>query len=54
VQPLSGSKGKRITNFASNDIASFHWSPDGKSLVMVRSSSTSDVILLRDSSGQPK
>jgi len=49
VQPLDGSKGRKLTNFTdSESIQDFRWSPDGKSLAMVRFSSVSDVILLRD------
>jgi eukaryotic-like serine/threonine-protein kinase len=49
MQPVDGSKGQKLTNF--NDferIQDFRWSPDGKSLAMLRYSSVSDVILLRD------
>ncbi len=49
VQPLDGSKGRKLTQF--NDpqkIQDFRWSPDGKALALLRFSSVSDVILLRD------
>ncbi len=49
VEPLDGSKGRQITNFTSEHITNFHWSPDGKSLALLRTETTSDVILLRAS-----
>jgi serine/threonine protein kinase len=48
VQPLDGSKGRQITDFSSQGITNFRWSPDGKRLAAARSQSTSDVILLRE------
>jgi Tol biopolymer transport system component len=54
AQPLDGSKGKLLTNFTSAAIAEFSWSPNGKSLVVARLDSTSDVILLRDASAVPQ
>jgi len=47
-QPLDGSKGRQITNFPSEHIGYFTWSPDGKRLLVARSESTSDVVLLHD------
>jgi Tol biopolymer transport system component len=49
VQPLDGSVGHRITDFTSEQIASFHWSPDGKKLGILRGHSDSDVVLLQES-----
>jgi Tol biopolymer transport system component len=49
AQPLDGSPGRQITNFSSDKISEFHWSPDGKSLGVMRSHSESDVVLLRES-----
>ena len=49
AQPLDGSRGHQITNFASDHISEFHWSPDGKSLGVMRSHSESDVVLLQES-----
>ncbi len=49
MQPLDGSKGRKLTQL--NDpqkIQDFRWSPDGKALALLRFSSVSDVILLRD------
>jgi eukaryotic-like serine/threonine-protein kinase len=48
IQPLDGSARKQITNFTSEQITSFHWSPDGKSLGVLRSHSESDVVLLQE------
>jgi eukaryotic-like serine/threonine-protein kinase len=49
IQPLDGSPGRQITNFTSEQIASFHWSPDGKTLGVLRTQSESDVVLLQES-----
>jgi eukaryotic-like serine/threonine-protein kinase len=49
VQPLDGSAGHQITHFASEQIDSFHWSPDGKTLALLRGHSESDVVLLQES-----
>ena len=49
MQPLDGSKGRRLTNLKDTEkIQDFRWSPDGKGMAMLRFSSVSDVILLRD------
>jgi len=48
VQPLDGSAGKQITHFTAEQIDSFYWSPDGKSLALLRGHSESDVILLQE------
>ena len=48
VQPLDGSAGRQITNFKSGTFETFQWSPDDKSLAVVRSQSQSDVVLLRE------
>jgi serine/threonine protein kinase/sugar lactone lactonase YvrE len=47
-QPLDGSPGHRLTNFTSDQIGSFQFSPDGKTLGVVRVHVVSDVVLLRD------
>jgi len=49
VQPLDGSRGHQITNFTSDQISEFHWSPDGKTLAVCHEHDTADVVLLRDS-----
>ena len=49
VQPLGGpSPGRKITSFKSEQIAEFHWSPDGKVLGILRSHPDSDVVLIRE------
>ena len=48
VQPLDGSPGKQITEFTSERISDFHWSPDGKQLGLIRGHADSDVVLIRD------
>jgi Tol biopolymer transport system component len=49
AQPLDGSKGHWLTTFTSDQIRSFQFSPDGKSLAVARTHIVSDVVLLRDS-----
>ena len=48
IQPLDGSPGKKITNFNSEEILEFHWSPDGKTLGIRRGHTESDVVLLQE------
>jgi eukaryotic-like serine/threonine-protein kinase len=47
-QPLDGSAGKWETEFKSERIAQFRWSPDGRRLALVRGHTDSDVVLMRD------
>ena len=47
-QPLDGSPVKQITNFKSDHIFRFAWSPDGKALVCERGFFVNDVVLLSD------
>jgi serine/threonine protein kinase len=55
MQPVDGSRGRKLTNFNDSErIQDFRWSPDGKSLAMLRFSSVSDVILLRDTGNRSK
>ena len=49
IQPLDGSPGRGITKFESEQILSFHWSPDGKNLGILRGHTDSDVVLLQES-----
>src|SRR5215831_7705508 len=51
-QPLDGSPGRRLTNFTSLKIYSYQWSPDGKSLALVRGDSPSDLVLIQNSQGK--
>ena len=48
LQPLDGSPGRQITNFPSDSIQNFEFSPDGKSIGVLTSHIESDVVLLRD------
>ena len=48
IQPLDGSAGRQITKFDAEQILSFHWSPDGKSLGILRGHTDSDVVLLQE------
>ena len=48
VEPIDGSTGHPITKFDSEQILSFHWSPDGKNLGILRGHTDSDVILLQE------
>src|SRR5690348_3257886 len=48
VQPLDGKPGRAITNFTSEVIYEFHWSPDGKRLAVVRGHGESNVVLFRE------
>jgi eukaryotic-like serine/threonine-protein kinase len=50
MQPLDGSPGYQITNFSSERIGDFRWSPDGKTFAVTREQETSDVVLLQQSS----
>jgi len=54
AQPLDGSLGHRLTNFTSDRIRSFRFSPDGKSLAVAQQHTASDVVLLRDTSTTPR
>ncbi len=49
VQPLDGGPGRQLTNFAALKIYWYQWSPDGKSLALVRGDSPSDLVLIQDS-----
>jgi eukaryotic-like serine/threonine-protein kinase len=49
LQPLDGSPGRQITHFTSGDIAGGGWSPDGKTLALLRTQTQSDIVLLRES-----
>ncbi len=52
LQPLDGSRGHPITNFQSDSIQLFDFSPDGKTLGVLRIHTESDVVLLHDT-GSP-
>jgi len=48
MQPVDGSTGRPVTDFTTDHILSFAWSPDGKTLAVVRGHLVSDVVLLRE------
>jgi eukaryotic-like serine/threonine-protein kinase len=48
LQPLDGSAGKQISDFKSEHINDFHWSPDGSKVGVIRGHTDSDVVLIRD------
>jgi Tol biopolymer transport system component len=54
LQPLDGTKGRQITNFPTDTIQIFDFSPDGKTIGMLRNHIESDVVLLRDSGAAEK
>jgi Tol biopolymer transport system component len=45
-KPLEGGTPKQITNFTSEGIESFDFSPDGKQIAIARGTGTSDVVLI--------
>ncbi len=49
LQPLDGGPGRQLTNFTSLKIYSYQWSPDGKSVALVRGDSPSDLVLIQNS-----
>jgi serine/threonine protein kinase len=54
LQPLDGSRGRKITDFTSDGIQNFEYSPDGKNLGVMRSRAESDVVVLHDNNESPK
>ncbi len=48
LQHLDGLPGKQLTDFKSERIRDFDFSPDGKQLAIIRGHSESDVVLIRD------
>ena len=48
IHPLNGSAGRQITDFKSDEIIEFHWSPDGKTLGILRNHTDSNVVLIQD------
>lgn len=45
-QPISGGKSVRLTDFRSNQIFAFDWSPDGKMLALARGLETREIVLI--------
>jgi serine/threonine protein kinase/Tol biopolymer transport system component len=54
LQPLDGAAGHLLTNFASDTIQDYGFSPDGKTLGVLRSHLESDIVLLHDTGGSPR
>jgi eukaryotic-like serine/threonine-protein kinase len=54
AQPLDGSPGHRLTNFTSDRIFTFQFSPDGKLLAVAQQHIVSDVVLLRDTTASSR
>jgi Tol biopolymer transport system component len=50
VQPLTGGPPKQFTQFSLEAITDFSFSPDGKSLALLRGHTTKDVVLIKDTS----
>ena len=48
VEPLDGSPGHLLTHFPSETISDFHWSPDGKTIAIIREHDDADVVLLKE------
>jgi len=46
--PLDDTPPKQLTEFKTEQIYNFAWSPDGKQLVLARGTTTSDVVLIKD------
>jgi len=47
IQPTDGGPARRVTNFTDRTIRNFAWSPNGKVLAVMRSVTTSDIVLLK-------
>jgi len=54
LQPLNGLRGRQITNFTSDGIQLFRFSPDGKTLGVFRTHIESYVVLLHDTGGDSR
>jgi Tol biopolymer transport system component len=48
LQPLDGRPASQLTDFKSDQIFWFDWSPDGQQLGVSRGSVTSDVVMIKD------
>ena len=46
--PVDGGKAKKLTNFQTETVVAFDWSPDGKQLLISRGTKTSDVVIISD------
>jgi Tol biopolymer transport system component len=48
VQPLDGAPGHQLTHFTNDHIRFFKWSPDGRTLAVIRFHTEANVVLLHD------
>lgn len=48
VKPVHGGAAKKLTNFQTETVVAFDWSPDGKQLLISRGTKTSDVVIISD------
>ncbi|MGA8220793.1 MAG: protein kinase [Candidatus Acidiferrales bacterium] len=48
VQPVEGGVGHQLTHFTGDHIKFFRWSPDGRTLAVIRYHTEANVVLLRD------
>src|SRR6185437_16442845 len=55
IQPIDGGAPRQLTNFNSDEILWFEWSPDGQQLGVLRGTSTSDIVMIhtKPESSQP-
>ena len=53
-QPLDGSQGHQLTNFKTYLMGGYRFSPDGKTVAIIRRHGESDVVLLRESGAAAK
>jgi hypothetical protein len=54
LQTLDGSPGRQVTNFQGDAIQYYLFSPDGKTLGVMRTHIESDVVLLHDTGSSPQ
>ena len=52
LYPIGGGPGKQITDFKSEHIIAFRWSPDATKLGLIRGHTDSDVVLIKDVKAQ--
>jgi Tol biopolymer transport system component len=51
IQPIAGGTPRQITNFNSDEILWFDWSPDGQQLGVLRGTTTSDIVMIHTNAG---
>jgi Tol biopolymer transport system component len=47
-QPIDGSPSQQLTRFTTPELTSFRWSPDAKTLYVVRGTRSADIVLFRE------